>query len=108
VELWNSVEQCGGTVQQSGKVWSNSVEQNSVEQCGGALEQCGTLWNSIVEQYGWNSLEQYSRRVEVWSREQWNSTVELWNSKVEQCGTVWNSGTVWQSVVEPGRIKVGR
>ena len=40
------------------------VEQwNSVKQCGGTLEQCGTLWNSIVDQYGgtvWNS------KVEEW------------------------------------------
>ena len=34
--------------------------------------------------------------------EQYGKTVEQYS------GTVWNSGTVWQSVVEPGRIKVGR
>ena len=47
------------------------VEQwNSVEQCGGTLEQCGTLWNSIVEQYGgtvWNSkVEEWWNRVTEW------------------------------------------
>ena len=65
------------------------------------MEQyCGTV--------RWNSVEKYGRRVKVWSREQWNSTVKLWNSTVDQCGTVWNGEPVWQSVVEPGRIKVGR
>ena len=43
--VWNSVEQCGGTVEQCGTMWWN----------------IGTVWN-IVEQYcgtvRWNSVEQ--------------------------------------------------
>ena len=57
--VWNSMDQCGATVEKHETMWWNSVEQyggtvwNSVEQCGGTVEQCGrTLWNSLVEQ--WN------------------------------------------------------
>ena len=57
------------------------VEQwNSVEQCGGTLEHCGTvLWNSTVEQCGkvWNNVAEQGNSVAHGSlMEKWNSMVE--------------------------------
>ena len=63
------VEQCGTALQNSvaqcdGKVWNAMVEQcNSVvEQRGGTVEQCGRVWWNSVEQYG-GTVKQCGRTV---------------------------------------------
>ena len=65
--VWNSMDQCGATVEKHETMWWNSVEQYG-----------GTVWNSVVEQ--WNSVVEHCGTV--W----WNSgTVHM----VEQCETMW-------------------
>ena len=84
---WNSkVEQCGGTVKQSG--WNSGTV--IMEQCGGtAKSHGGTLWwKSVIKQSKqswWNSVEEHlnSHGGTVW----WKSEPVM----VGQCG-----GTVEQ------------
>ena len=93
------MEPYGGTVEQCGMVWWNSVERYS-----GTVEQCGaTVLKSVVEQSNsgtvwWNSVSGVGQCGET--LEQWKSVVEE-RSSVEQCnGTLEQYGTAWWNSVE--------
>ena len=77
-----------------------------MNQCGGTVDQCGTVWWNSVEQYGekvWNSMVGQCGTVWWNSATVWTSVVEQWNSVVEQCGTVERcGGTVWNGMDQCG------